>query len=361
MSFVGGSLLLADGDASRPIGGPKRCVLIEMTGGPSQLDSFDPKPAARREIRGPLRAISTAIPGVQFTEGFPRLAELADQLLVIRTLHHDAASIHETGTQWMRSGSTGSRSGKASALEQVVNQSWSMEADRTAAVRLSPCLEDERTHDLLANQSTDPNDTPMVDAACAEILRNCDAADVRQRFGNSPLAIRLHVAHCLLRQGSRFITIPMFAAPQVPGTWDTHGHKPSGAGTSFEYGGRLARGFDQSVANFLQVLRAEGLLNETMVVCLGEMGRTPKLNAGGGRDHWTSCWSAIVAGGGVAGGTIVGRSDAHAAAPIERPVHLKELMAAIVHQLGINPLAELSVGSAMRPLIGCPAMPEIVG
>ncbi len=363
ISFVGSSLMLADAEASRLIGGPKRCVLIEMTGGASQLDSFDPKPAARREIRGPLRPISTAVPGLQFTEGFPRLAELADQLLVIRSLHHDAAPIHETGLQWIRLGSTGSRSGRASALEQVVNQAWSNDSDRPAALRLSPSLEDERTIELLSAEKP-ANDVEVhseIDVACVDILRNCDPADVRQRFGNSPLAIRLHVAHRLLRQGLRFITIPMFAAPESPGTWDIHGHKPSGAGTAFEYGGRLGRGFDQSVASFLEVLRAEGLLQETMVVCVGEMGRTPKLNAGGGRDHWSSCWSAVLAGGGVAGGTVIGRSDANASAPVERPVHLRELVAAIVHQLGINPLAELAVGTATRPLIGCRAMPEIVG
>jgi hypothetical protein len=353
--------MLADTDASRMIGGPKRCLLIEMTGGPSQLDSFDPKPAARREIRGPLRSISTVVPGLQFTEGFPRLAELADQLLVVRSLYHDAAPIHETGLQWIRLGSTGSRSGRASPLEQVVNQAWSTEADRPAALRLSPCLEDERTIERLSADSSASETLEGIDPACVDILRNCDAADVRQRYGNSPLALRLHISHRLLRQGIRFITVPMFAAPESPGTWDIHGHKPSKSGTAFDYGGRLGRGFDQSVASFLQVLRAEGLLNETMVVCVGEMGRTPKLNAAGGRDHWTGCWSAIVAGGGVPGGVVIGRSDATGAAPVDRPVHLRELMAAIVHQLGINPLAEVAVGTGTRPLIGCRAMSEIVG
>ncbi len=145
ISFVGSSLMLADAEASQLRGGPKRCILIEMTGGASQLDSFDPKPDARREIRGPLRAISTAVPGVAFTEGFPRLAEMADQLMVMRSLHHDAAPIHETGQQWLQLGGMGSRSGRPLSLERIVNQAFAVDSGRSVATRLVPSLEDEGT------------------------------------------------------------------------------------------------------------------------------------------------------------------------------------------------------------------------
>jgi hypothetical protein len=360
ITFVGGSLALADAEAARLIGGPKRCVLIEMTGGPSHLDSFDPKPAARREIRGPLRAIATAIPGVQFSEGFPRLAEMADQLLVVRSLHHDAAAIHETGLQWIQNGNTGSRAGRPAPLESVVNQAWTIGDGVPAAVRLSPSLEDDGLIEQLTSDRDSESVAP-IDPTVAAALRGGDLDAARRRYGNSTLALRLDAAHRLLKRGSRFITIPMFAAPEVAGSWDIHGHKPSGSGTAFDYGGKLGRGFDMAVATFLHLLAADGLLEETMVACIGEMGRAPKLNAGGGRDHWTKCWSAVLAGGGLPRGAVIGQSDEQGANPTERPVQLPELMASLLHQLGINPLAELAVGDKSRPLVGHRAMPELVG
>jgi uncharacterized protein (DUF1501 family) len=87
----------------------------------------------------------------------------------------------------------------------------------------------------------------------------------------------------------------------------------------------------------MEDLDARGLLDETLVVLAGEMGRTPKVNAAGGRDHWTSCYSVVLAGAGVRGGTVYGTSDAHAAFVKDRPVHVRDICATIYHLLGIDP------------------------
>ena len=99
--------------------------------------------------------------------------------------------------------------------------------------------------------------------------------------------------------------------------------------------------FDQAYTALISDLDSRGLLEDTLVVAMGEFGRTYKVNSRGGRDHWTQVWSVLFAGGGVQGGQVIGASDKNAAAPKDRPIHPSEIAASIYHAIGINPSAQL--------------------
>lgn len=154
----------------------------------------------------------------------------------------------------------------------------------------------------------------------------------RTLFGNSTL-----LARRLIERGARFVNVSWdnfrerFEYPPSYFVWDTHernfpilreNHLPN---------------LDRTYSAFLEDLDARGLLDETLVVMMGEMGRTPKINKDGGRDHWTFCYSVLLAGGGIRGGSVVGASDAHAAYVKDRPVHIRDLCATVYHALGIDP------------------------
>jgi hypothetical protein len=158
---------------------------------------------------------------------------------------------------------------------------------------------------------------------------------VRERYGRSLFGASTLLARRLVERGARFVNVSwdnfrerFQATNQV---WDTHernfpilreNHLPH---------------FDQTYSALMEDLEQRGLLDETLVVTMGEMGRTPRINAQGGRDHWTYCYSVLLAGAGVRGGTVYGQSDAQAAYIKDRPVRIRDLCATIYHCLGINP------------------------
>jgi hypothetical protein len=156
---------------------------------------------------------------------------------------------------------------------------------------------------------------------------------VRERFGMTLFGQSLLAARRLVEAGSRFVTV----------IWDAYGHFADGWDTHHYHYPRLREfllpGFDRSFSALVQDLEARGLLDETLVLCLSEHGRTPRLNAnpGGGRDHWSKVYSTVFAGGGMAGGKVVGRSDAIAGEVRDTPVSPKDVLATAFHLLGIDP------------------------
>ena len=122
---------------------------------------------------------------------------------------------------------------------------------------------------------------------------------------------------------------------------------------AFQHARRLRAGLlptlDHAVSALLDDLASRGLLETTLVVATGEFGRTPKLNAAGGRDHWPGVWSALLAGGGIRGGQVLGVSDAHASAPVDRPVSPQELLATMYHSLNI-PVQSVPLASSPEPI-----------
>ncbi len=165
------------------------------------------------------------------------------------------------------------------------------------------------------------------------------------RFGQSCL-----LARRLIEAGVRFVTINTFLSVFDQLTWDIHGARPF---TSIEdMQNHVAPMYDQAYGALIEDLADRGMLDNTMVCNLAEFGRTPKVNANGGRDHWPECFTVYFAGGGVQGGRVVGRSDPMGAAPAERPVEPAEIVATIFHSLGVDLETQLPGPSGLPvPLI----------
>ncbi len=161
-----------------------------------------------------------------------------------------------------------------------------------------------------------------------------EPAKVRERYGMNRFGQSCLLARRLIEAGVRFVTVNTFLTVFDEITWDIHGSRPF---TSVEGMKRdVAPMYDQAYAALIEDLHQRGLLENTLVCNLAEFGRTPRINAAGGRDHWPQCWTSYFAGGGVQGGRVVGRSDATASAPIERPVEPPEILATIYHSLGLS-------------------------
>jgi hypothetical protein len=253
----------------------RRCIVLFLTGGPSHIDTFDPKPEAPAEYRGPFGSIPTAIPGVRFSELLPRSAARARRFAIVRSLHHTAAPTHETGRR----------------LLQIIPASNSREMDGPAPERYGDTLFGRR---------------------CFRALQQVDT-------------------------GTRLVMVHMFDAVEGAISWDCHANGGSLNTTFADYRSTVAPTFDWAVSALLDDLADRGLLDATLVVAVGEFGRSPRLNLRGGRDHWPGVWSALIAGAGVRGGQIVGASDALGGAPADRPVSPAELLATIDHALGRAP------------------------
>jgi len=168
---------------------------------------------------------------------------------------------------------------------------------------------------------------------------------VRESYGLTVFGQAALAARRLVEAGSRFVTVFWDEFGLAGSGWDTHwGHYP-------RMRDELCPGFDHGFSGLIRDLDARGLLDETLVLVLSEHGRTPRLNnaRGGGRDHWSECYTIFLAGGGVARGRVVGRSDRHAATVVERPVSPKDILATTYHLLGIDPETTL-IDRSGRPL-----------
>ena len=364
--------------------GHRRCILLLMTGGPSQLETWDPKPEAPGAIRGPLRAIPTAVPGVCFSEGLPRLAERADRFAVLRTLCHDAAPIHETGLQLLQTGRLSSRGSLFPSFGSVVAEAMPPERDRPAYVILPGPLEETGVR---ISRGQGPGflgsecDPLAVDGKLPDVLRRpATASDgaalplldddvfagepdaVRRGYGDSRFGRLCCRARQLVERDVRVVTVNLFDRLQDTLSWDAHAAPPGAPATLLDYRDRLCPEFDRAVACLIDELAARGLLEDTLVVATGEMGRAPRLNSSGGRDHWTQAWSALVAGGTTPGGLVLGATDAHAAVPTERPISLPELTATIYRHLGIDPGSLMSTDDGRQlPLVNAKPIAELGG
>ena len=388
------------------------CIMIFNLGAPSHLDTFDMKPEAPSEVRGPFSAISTK-GDFQLSEILPKHAEVADNLSLVRSCYHRGAAVHDAGWQMMQTGrlfTGGVNYPHAGAVNEYLRgrrsdlpahvvlpetmgrgggnlpngQAGGFLGKRfdPFALMADPSKPNFQVPDLLPpetiGQARVDRRRKMRDIVektlhefessdSAELLTGSfDAAyrmmtskqareafdlskepeSVRERYGMNRFGQCCLLARRLIEGGVRFVTINTFLTVFNEITWDIHGSKPF---TSIE-GMRdiVAPMYDQGYSALIEDLVERGMLDSTLVACLAEFGRTPKVNPAGGRDHWPQCFTTYFAGGGVQGGRAIGASDPIGAVPAERPTGPDEVVASIFHSLGLDLDTELP-GPAGRP------------
>ena len=332
-------LLVAGETSAAPdlIGTAKSCIFINLIGGPSHLDTFDPKPESPSEVRGPFRPIRTKVPGLYLSELFPKLAAMADKFSLIRSMHHTAPPIHEAGLQLLNTGHLFRDGPEWPSVGAVINHlrsfpyesNWHVlpdiriETGINVARGLGTGFLDPIPHGPSQGLDDLPSNwTPGFGVWCEIALAHAEQ-------------------HARAGIDRSFSTVNQFSTVFDSPSWDCHADRGSLRTDLHDYRDTVAPSFDLAFSTLLTELEERGLLESTLVVATGEFGRTPKLNANGGRDHWASCWTALVAGGGVRGGRVIGTSDAIGSEPKDRPVSPQELVSTIYHALGVAPTATI--------------------
>lgn len=388
------------------------CIMIFNLGAPSHLDTFDMKPDAPSEVRGPFKPISTK-GDFHLSEILPKHAEIADKLSLVRSCYHRGAAVHDAGWQMMQTGrlfTGGVNYPHAGAVNEYLRgrrtdlpahvvlpqtmgrgggnlpngqaggflgkrfDPFALMADpskpnfqvpdllppdsigqaridrrrkmRDVVEQTLKSFEASETADLLGESFQSAYRMMTSDAARDAFDLAKEPKKVRERYGMNRFGQCCLLARRLIEGGVRFVTINTFLTVFNEITWDIHGSKPF---TSIE-GMRdiVAPMYDQGYAALIEDLSDRGMLDQTLVACLAEFGRTPKVNPAGGRDHWPQCFTTYFAGGGVEGGRVVGASDPNGAVPAERPTGPDEVVATIFHSLGLDLDIELP-GPAGRP------------
>jgi hypothetical protein len=364
------SLKLAEkARALHPAHKPRNCILIQMTGGPSQLETFDPKPEAPRDVRGPLRPIQTSIPGVSISESLPKIAQRLDQMTVIRSLYHREAPIHETGMQLLNTGRLARGDVRFPAFGSVIKRIFG-EGEETFAL-LPGTLSDTGVNTWrgegagFLGEEFEPAIAVDEEAGSPEshqIGLPSEPESIQARYGSHRPGKLLRQARQLLERGSRVVVVNLHSTLHGERSWDAHGQPPHSPTTIQDVVEKLCPQFDRAFSALIDDLQERGLFDQTIVLACGEFGRTPRLNPFGGRDHWTRAWSCLIAGDGIPRGQVVGATDRTASEIVDRPVHLSELTASLYHLLGVprNTLLTLDDGNEL-PLIDAQPMPELTG
>jgi hypothetical protein len=332
----------------------RSCILLFLVGGPSHIDTFDPKPNAPENIRGPFRPICTNVPGIHLCEHLPRMAKRANRFALVRSVHHTAAPIHETGHQLMQTG-------KLSCNEQQFPHCGSVLA-RVRDPKQSGIPPFVILPGPIGSTGVDVSHGQTAGALGAEfepvflsqfgvsrlpfrtkraLNLSAESEVVRSRYGANTFGQSVLTARRLVAAGVRFVTVNMFDTVFNKITWDCHADGSSLATTLNDYAGTLCPMFDQAYSALLDDLHDRGMLSNTLVLAMGEFGRTPKINPRGGRDHWTGAWSVMLAGAGIRGGQVVGSSDAIGAEVRDRPVTPAEIAATVYQALGVHPETRL--------------------
>ncbi|WP_165246445.1 DUF1501 domain-containing protein [Paludisphaera soli] len=392
-ALIGGGLvdaLRVRGQAAIPGARPTSCILIWMDGGPSHYETFDPKPEAPAEIRGKFDAIATSVPGVRFSEPMKRLAAIADKLTIVRSIRHDQGN-HGAGNHYMITGAPpripvgcGAFVSFHPSMGAVAAHERGAEGGLPAYFSIPSMLRSGGPNFLGAKYAPfvvpdDPNsakfrvrdvapprdiaspradgrrslrdrldhfkrfaDKSAGDPALAldeyyeqgyELMGSRQAQRafdlsleddrLRDRYGRNSFGQRCLLARRLVEAGVPFVTLN-------EGGWDHHVSLFDG----FE---KRMPSFEGSIAALIQDLDQRGLLESTLVLALGEFGRTPKINKDAGRDHWSNAMSVLVAGCGTPGGQVVGATDARGYAASERVLSPENLAATVYTKLGIDP------------------------
>jgi hypothetical protein len=433
-------------DASgKAVPAEKSCIFVLLCGGPSHLDTWDMKPDAPDEYRGPYQPISTKVPGMRINEMHTQLAKVTDHFTLINSMTHPGSinnhfdAMHNLlsgqSTKRVQEGVTDDQPYLGSFVAKhrpskrnLVSNAWLIKCvgppvfcapnigigGYLGSAHAPVFVGSEKNHPAMEKFAPpeiydlgDPDRladrrqllSSIESKALSRDARGADWSDlrekgydamtraegreafkldkeptqVRDRYGRHPLGQNLLLARRMVEAGVRFVTVngwagqaPHDTAGPPSSSWDMHGGN-MGMGNAFG-DGSYGMGFclprlDQALAALLSDLKERGMLKNTLVVVTGEFGRTPKVltQIPPGRQHWPACFSAIMAGCGIAGGQVYGKSNKHGEYPTSNPVRPEELAATIYHALDI-PLNEPQNNSGIsRPITtGKPVM-ELFG
>ena len=363
-------------------------ILVYLGGGMSHHDSFDPKPQASEEIRGKYRAINTSVSGLAIGELLPMMAQTMDKVCLVRSGCHNNDH-HETATNWVMSGRFGSAFGDWPAMGAVVahesgfpgtlppyvavprNPSFTWELGKSAFlggryesfkagdpneagyrvrdVSLAEPLADgqaQRRQSLLKTIDSlaarvEGNDqiqafdqfqqraTQMVLSGEARDAFAIDAEDekLRDRYGRTTFGQSCLLARRMVERGVTFVTVNS-------GGWDHHAKIWEGLDKKLP-------DFDQGFSALINDMHTRGLLENTLVLAMGEFGRSPKINKDVGRDHWAAAASLLFAGAGVVPGRVIGATDRDGGQVIETPIAPADVAFTVYEALGIDPRRQL--------------------
>jgi len=369
----------------------KACIFLMLEGGPSHIDMWDLKPNAPQEIRGPYNPIATNVTGTQISEILPRCAQIADRFSILRS-HSHRDNGHATGRHWVLTGyppnfGDGQQKGMPfnelyPSLGSIVFRELGPRGHvppyvempnplgpggpgfygagySSFTIETDPVQPDFEVRDLNVAKGIDDRRFRLRRKLLQGVqrLRGAEAltgraktmstyyekalqlvtspeakrafriqdepAALRERYGHTSIGQCSLLARRLIEGGCRFVGIDH-------GSWDTHVDNF----TSHEKA--LVPPTDRALSTLLLDLDDRGMLDETLVVMMGEMGRTPRINKNAGRDHWSQCQTVILAGGGLHRGIVVGSSDATASLPTTQPYGIQDLLCTIFDLMGID-------------------------
>lgn len=400
--------------APGPRGKARSCIVLFLMGGPPQHSTFDPKPDAPAEIRGEFGPISTVVPGVQYSELFPRTALVADKITVLRGMS-SGDNAHSSSGYYMMTGQPHAPMNFENAnpgfpndhphLGAIVRKLLPARGSLPASMRL-PCrifntdgsvwpgqdagflgrkvepwlltckpaaadfrIEEFSLHVDVTEQrlSSRRSLLEQVNARLDDVERSGVPANygrlteqafgvlnstasrqafdlarepdtVRDRYGRTQFGQSVLMGRRLIEAGVALVQVNWYRGPDEPSDapcWDSH------VGEANRLKTVLCPAADQALSALIDDLDQRGRLDETLIVCMAEFGRTPRINARAGRDHWGHVYSVALAGGGVKGGVVFGASDAIGASPKDGRVAPQDLTATIFDRLGLDPHTEI--------------------
>jgi uncharacterized protein (DUF1501 family) len=388
----------------------KACIVLWMSGGPSQMDTWDLKPDSKNG--GPYKGTDTAVPGVRISEHLPELAKAAKELGIIRGMstkegeHQRATQILHTGqlpTEAVPYPSIGSMMAKelgdpehdlpgyvtiasgpmtdigagflgpqyaplsVSGISDDPNARANLSIDNLKPDRPVAATDQDTRRKLLADLQTDFGGRYGSAAAAAQAAAYRKAqkmvdtqargafkleeepAKLRDAYGRNRFGQGCLLARRLVERGVSFVEVTLDG-------WDTHGG-------NFEAVKNLSKTLDPAFATLLADLKDHGMLKDTLVVWMGEFGRTPKINPQNGRDHFPNAWSTVLAGAGVKGGQAVGKTSKDGMTVEERPVSVPDFLATVCTAVGVDPTKENHTwdGRPIQLVKGGKVIEELVG
>jgi hypothetical protein len=379
----------------------KSCILLWMSGGPSQMDTFDLKPGHANG--GPFKEIATAVPGVKISEHLPKVARCMDRMALIRSMSTKEAD-HGRATYQMRTGRLPGGPVQYPTLGSFLSKEMEQEGAELPnfvsiapyrffspaaygpgflGPRYAPFVVGEGTQGLIPipgrqNNYADALKVQDIDlptgvdddraVARVDLLREMQAdfletrgalparshksayaravtlmrsratrafqldqekAALRDGYGRNLFGQGCLLARRLVEYGVPFVEVSLATVGNLALGWDTHIN-------NFEGVRRLSEVLDPAWSTLMSDLKDRGLLESTLIVWMGEFGRTPKINEQRGRDHWASSWTAVLAGGGIKGGTVYGKTSPDGMAVKEHPVRVEDFLGTVATALGLD-------------------------